>query len=261
MYHGSKISCVPSRHALSKQRGVILFNVLIGSFIGLLVLSAAIKVYIDNIKASGESLKSSKLNQEVNAILHLITRDVRRAGYWGANPSVDNLAQNPFFSGFNDLTVSFKSGQAADSCVTYSYDLNKDMAIGVTSSAAVVGAPFDATPYNSANLEQFGFRLNGTSLEMRQGLSPGDIDVSCNSGTWLKVNSNIVDITNFNLLLQAPCYSTNNLGAACVSGDSGQYVRSLRISITAALRNDSTTSKSASAFVKIRNDKYVALVP
>jgi len=244
-----------------------MLDIIIGAFIGLIILSAAIKVYVDNLKASGESLKSSKLNQEVNAILQLVTSDVRRAGFWAADPAstlpLDDLKSNPFTSGFNDLIVSEKTGEAANSCVLYSYDLNKNKLIGVD-NGGILNPPFDTSPYDNSNVEQFGFRLNAGNLEMRQGLAPGDTDVSCDNGTWIKVNSGVVNISQFQLQPVEPCFKLDPLDptpSPCVSGAPGQVVRSLGINITVSLSNDIVSTKSGHAYIKIRNDKYIAMYP
>jgi len=251
-------------HALpAKQRGIVVLDILIGAFVGLIVLGAAIKVYVDNITASSETLKSAKLNQEVNAVLQLISRDVTRAGYYGANPLLDDLSLNPFWNGFNDVHVSNKTGEPNFSCVLYSYDLNKNMAIGV-SVGGTPAAPFDSSPYDTVNVEQFGFRQNGNDLEMRQGLAPGDTDVTCDNGTWIKVNSNIVNISSFLVTLNSTCYNLttfDHIAGNCASGNASQYVRSLDITVAAQLSNDPLATKTASIYSKIRNDKFVALEP
>jgi len=254
---------------LARQRGLIMIDILIGAVIGLIVLGAAIKVYVDILNANNTSLKSSKLNQEVNAIALLIGRDVRRAGYWAAIPNKDDLTKNPFTNDINDLAVSNKTGQAAESCVLYSYDLNKDKLVGVGNNGVAPTAPLDGIEYNSVNLEQFGFRLNGGNLEMRQGLALGDTDVTCDNGSWVTVNSDAVNISEFKITPNFTCYSVNRLykdpldpTPLCQPAiqDVGQVVRGLLIHVKANLKNSRGDEKSVDAMVKIRNDKYIALV-
>lgn len=238
------------------QRGFVMLDVMIGAFIGLIIVAAATKIYVENVKANNESLMSSKLNQELNAILYLVLRDVRRAGFYGADPTLDDFSQNPFTTGFNDLTVSQKTGEAAGSCVLYSYDRNADGRIGVSPGVAVA-APFDSAPYNIANVEQYGFRLNAGNLEKREGLAPGDIDVSCDNGVWTRVNSNVVNITAINFDLASDCFNVA-ISGPCFVSDPAQIIRSMTLSLSASMPN---SSRSAAAFTKIRNDKYVASYP
>jgi len=255
------------RRTRAKQRGLLMLDFIIGAVIGLIVLGAAVSVYIENIKASAETLKSSKLNQEVNAILHLLSTDIQRAGFYAADPAStlpsDNLLSNPFTSGFNDIHVSAKTGELANTCILYSYDLNKNKSIGV-SNGSVPNAPLNAPPYDQSNIEQFGFRLNNGVLEMRQGLALGDIDVSCDNGVWTPVHNNLVTITNLTLILNQTCYKIapyNTSITYCATGDPGQISRDLRINITVALSNDIASTKSGHTFLKIRNDKFVASFP
>jgi len=247
-----------------------MIDVLIGAVVGLIILGAAIKIYVDNINASSGSLQSAKLNQEVNAILHLITQDVRRAGYWGADPRFDDLAANPFTQGFNNIVVANMTGEDPNSCLTYSYDLNEDKLIGVGTLGGPLNAPFTDAKYTSGALEQFGFRLNNGNLELRQGLAAGDTVIGCNNGVWTRVNSDIIQVSQFTLALENTCYSLKNLYVNpgdptpyCTPAvkDVGQEIRALKITLTAQLNNNTGTSKNASAYVKIRNDRYVANVP
>ena len=267
MYQARFNNNASTRRSVSKQRGVIMLDIIIGSVVGLIILSAAIKVYIDTIKANAETLISSKLNQEVNAILLLVSTDVRRAGFWAADPKINtpqnDLKNNPFTEGFNDISVSAKTGEANNSCVIYSYDLNKDKVIGVD-NGGLMNPPFDTAPYNNLNVEQFGFRLNNGNLEMRQGLALGDTDVGCDNGIWTRVNNNSVSISNFELLLSAPCYKLDPLDptpSACVSGLPGQVIRNLEINITVSLSNNVASHKSGHTYVNIRNDKFIASYP
>ena len=78
-----------------KQSGLTFVEVLIGMAIGVIVIGGALTIYASSVRSGNEALLSSKLNQEVGALMHVITNDVRRAGYWGAVP-MGRLDQNAF---------------------------------------------------------------------------------------------------------------------------------------------------------------------
>lgn len=238
---------------------------MISLVIGLIITGGIINIYVTSVKGNTDNLRISMLNQELRSMLHLVDRDIRRAGFWAAVPGSDDLSADPFMSDSNDLNVSEKSGEAINSCITYSYDLDKDKLVDVGSSATT--APFNAIPYDTGSMEQFGFRVNGTSVEMRTGLaSPSESTFNCDSGTWTNLSDSNTEITalTFNLTTQylnvtnsAVCSpATTN---CCTSGQACQLIRDVNINITGRLANDTNVVKTVTALTRIRNDKYMVM--
>lgn len=233
--------------------------------IGLLLTSVVIKIYSSSVKGNTDNLRISMLNQELSSMLHFIDRDIRRAGFWAAVPGTDDLSTDPFITAPNDLTVAKKTGELDDSCVTYSYDLDKDKLIDVGSSAT--SPPFNAAPYDIGGMEQFGFRLNNTKVQMRTGLSsPSETSFDCDSGAWETVtdkNTEITDLT-FNLATQY-LNVTNGVACSpattncCLSGQACQIIRDINIRITGRIANDTSVVKTVTAKTRIRNDKYIEM--
>ena len=242
--------------------GFSLIELMVGLSIGMVLTGVVINIYMTNVKGNADNLKVSMLNQELRSLLHLIDRDIRRAGYWAAVPGTDDLTADPFMNNMNDLYIAERTGESADSCVTYAYDQDKDKLVGVGASATA--APFNAPPYDTGNMEQFGFRLNNSAVEMRTGLAvASETDYDCDAGAWTRVtdaNNEIVGV-NFSLTTQ---YLNVTNGAACTpsttdccnSGDACQLIRDVFISITGRLANDVNVVKTVTALTRIRNDKY-----
>lgn len=251
---------------IKNQQGMTLIELLISLAIGQVLTGAMIVIYVTSVKGNIDNIKNSTLNQDMNAMLRLINRDVRRAGYWAAVPGTDDLSVNPFMSDTNDFFISEKTGETTNSCVMYSYDLDKDKLVDVGASAT--SAPFNTAPYDIGNVEQFGFRINGTAMQMRTGLaSASESNFTCDSGAWTTITDNKTEITAvtfsqtiqyLNVTNSAACSpSTTN---CCTSGQACQHIRSVNISITGRLADDDKVVKTVTARTRIRNDKYVVML-
>lgn len=247
----------------SNQQGLSLVELMVGLVVGLILTAGVLKLYITNMGANRTNLQISMLNQELRSMLHLIDRDVRRAGYWAGVPGIDDLSSNPFMVAPNDLVVAEKTSEVANSCVTYSYDLDKDKQVDVGPIATA--APFNAAPYDFGDIEQFGFRLEGSSVQMRTGLLTGaETDITCDNGNWQTISDSNTEITQlvFQLTTQ---YLNVTTGTACSpattnccnSGQACQLIRDLSITIGGRIASDPSITKTVSALTHIRNDKYI----
>jgi prepilin peptidase dependent protein B len=213
------------RLSVGSHRGFTIAELLIGMAVGLLVLLAVTSVYITTLKTSALTLASSRLNQEMSAIINIMANDIRRAGYWSGGAANFMIAhENPFGAveraattadisaprvhdnggsgdpadyvdvtygdpggGSNNFAIT---GSSVGSCITYSYD-------------AVAGKTYDVDGVTEipADDEEFGFRWDGwpadradydsTSKEglllMRTSNNTSGPN-SCADGNWLAVN-------------------------------------------------------------------------
>lgn len=260
----------------NRQRGLTIIELIIGMSVGLLVVGGAITMYVQAIRASNDTLRSSKLNQEVSALMSVIVNDVRRAGFWG-NVGLGNYNANPFSqTGATVLTVLNDMANNADqgalgqgSCLVYAYD------------ATYLGGN---VPGTLETTDLFGFRLNGTVVQMRQtGVVDGVACVggtcnSCTNGNWQNVTDpNLIEITALNFDLsnsqclnasepnaldddgdgtideddEADCYVTIPPNA---SGESTTETREVVITIAGRLANDTATQMTATQTIRVRND-------
>ena len=260
-----------------RQAGLTLVELLIGVVVGFIVVSGAISVYASTVTSSSELLKSSKLHQETSALLHVMANDLRRAGYWGAI-NTRNIDQNPFSRTDATMLVvrddmagdALQPARGQGSCVTYAYDSTN-------------------LPGNTAGLledtDLYGFRLNGTVVQMRQS---GSIDAtdciggtctSCNNGVWQNVTDpDLIEITNLTFdLSESQCLNgsepdgIDDNGSGIVddaaemdcylnpptvgSGDTTVETREILITVAGRLANDPLTQTQLSQTVRVRNDK------
>lgn len=64
------------------QRGLSLVELMVGSAIGMFLVAGAITVFVTNMGNSRQMLIEARVNQDLRAAADLISRDLRRAGYW-----------------------------------------------------------------------------------------------------------------------------------------------------------------------------------
>ncbi len=233
-------------------------------------------MYVQAIRSSNDTLRSSKLNQEISALMSVIVNDVRRAGFWG-NLGSGDYDQNPFSqTGATALTVLDDMASNADqgplgqgSCLVYAYD--------ATYLPGNVAGTLEAT-------DLFGFRLNGTVVQMRQtGVVDGVACVggtcnTCSNGTWQNVTDpDLIEITALNFDLsnsqclnasepntqdddgdgtiddddEADCYATVPPNG---SNEATMESREVVITIAGRLANDTSTQMTATQTIRVRND-------
>jgi len=260
----------------SRQRGFTLIEVLIGMAVGIVVVGGAIIIYVSTVQNSNDTLKSSRLNQEIGSLLLVIANDVRRAGFWG---DIDDTAYhlNPFnqpnatslvvIDDMASNTIQPETGQG--SCLTYAYD-----ATYLAGNAAGV----------IENTDLFGFRLNDTVVQMRQTGVVDGVDCvggtcnSCLNGTWENVTDpNIIEVTALTFdLADSQCLNASEPNAVDDDADgtideADEYdcyttvppvdsdeptaeSRELLVTVSARLASDPSTQASALQTVRVRND-------
>lgn len=153
-------------HMNTRTRGFTLIELMVALVLGLVVVGGVMGVFMSTYQSNAQNIKSVRLNEEMRAIMSLMSRDIRRAGTrdlaW--QPSLLGTA-NPF-STATAWKVSNMTSAAANSCVRLAYSTNND---------------------NGAdNANQFGYRLNPTSgaIETYNHTAGG---WNCNGANWQPV--------------------------------------------------------------------------
>jgi len=150
---------------MNKQKGFTLIEIMIALILGIIVIGGAISIYISTIRGSIDITNSARLNYDLDSAMQLMVNDIRRAGYWGGAIAGSDAINNPSDCSIpatrgNVFTCDASNIQIRNvatpttvvnlgNCILYTYDGN-DVANGVVDTS-----------------EYYGFRLNGTELEMR----------------------------------------------------------------------------------------------
>ncbi len=116
--------------------GFSLIELMIAMLLGTLALGTLLTVFASTVSTNKTILENIHLHQELRIILDIMTRDIRRTGYWAHAENSPINTPNPF--GIVELT---------DTCIRYSYDIDKDGQL-------------------NSNKDIFGFRLNKQTIEV-----------------------------------------------------------------------------------------------
>lgn len=220
---------------------------MIAGVIALIALSAVLTVYSASARQSTELLQQAHLHQQIHALMHLISHDLKRAGYWSFNPAVRPPSDNPFHNSTNRIRVHAHSSASADSCILFSYDLDQDGLVGVgdcTNTDCLEGTDED-------NVEQFGFRLHGTRLQSRYGGSTLD----CGSGYWQTVNDPALEITQLEFVRHSRCLNLLETDRECTLDAPHLIQQAVEIRLGGQLRHKPHTETSISQWLRVRNDQ------
>jgi len=233
----------PRRSTKRFSRGLSIVELLVGVAIGLFLLAGASTMLVSSVTSSRSLLAEARVNQNLRAAADLITRDLRRAGFWenamaGTTTTGTASTVNPH------ATITASPG---NSSITYS--LARDFAAGRTSLAEKNTLAAD---------EQFGFRLTGGTVQMQVGdwqaiTDPTVVTVTALSITPAETNIDVRDSCS------KPCCDT--VTATCtapnVASPPGCPKLSLRrydLALTGRSTTDAAVNRTLRTSVRVRND-------
>lgn len=219
----------------SGQRGVSMIEMMVGTAVGLFIVAGGISLYATNLTNSRRILVESAVNQELRAAADLISRDLRRAGYWG------NAIESTRTIGASSLTTANPYNAVTDSDTEVTYQFSRDD----ENSAS------QADHNTQAANEQFGFRLNGTD---------GSVEMQTANGTWVAfTRPDVVRVTTFTV---TPTATAINLGTLCSPQKaigSPRYptstIRSYNIQLVGQSATDANVQRRLDSIVRLRNDQ------
>jgi len=81
-----------------RQQGMTLIELLVSLIMGLVITGGVTTVYLAIATNSMNTLDQMKLDQQVSTAMTMMSNDIRRAGYWGNQTTVEfqTPAANPF---------------------------------------------------------------------------------------------------------------------------------------------------------------------
>lgn len=166
-----------------KQSGFSLIELMVSMVVGLLILAAVTSIFVTMLNSNNDNLKSTRLNQDLRAVMSLITRNLRRAGV-DRESAVHSIAgtSNPFevegAGGDQVLYVTSNQAGTANKCIVFSYD--EPPPDGIQGERDDPG-------------ELFGYRWDETedAVEVRQA------GANCDAGGWGNVtDDSLIKITD-----------------------------------------------------------------
>jgi prepilin peptidase dependent protein B len=248
---------------MKKQTGFTLIEIMIALVVGLIVVAATISIYVATTKSSSDTIKATRLNHDLEAVMTMMINDIRRSGYWGGALIEVDSRDNPFTAATTNIQIPTAS------CILYTYDANNSGA----------NTPNDLTDDVEAN-EYYGFKLENSSIKMRKtgAANTTTAAAGCNASTdWEEfVDSNQLTITTLQFsfasiatpalpatsrcLNVATGISTDTNAAACAGAATGNNLvqkRVVNIVLAGRLSSDASVTKSLNGTVEIRNNRLL----
>ncbi|GEM_PF-2856630 len=232
---------------LHSQQGFSLVELMISLALGAILLAGAYHVLAAVLGSSSQTLRVSQLNQQMRAIMGIMSQELQRIGYWGDALNQDPITNpNPF--GFTISTT----GANTNDCILYSYDNNSNGLVDPE--------------------EQIGFRLYVSGFrriaQWSKGSTTAITDCSANWGS-----SSYIDLNDYNvvrireLTFTAPPAECTNLSTVPRSncnpcdtdyqpwavGDTLVKVPRIDITLSGYLAADSSVTSTLTTTVRVRN--------
>ena len=81
--------------SLPRQGGLSLIELMIALLVGLLLLGGLIQIYLSSKQSYNAQEQLARMQENGRFAMDLITRDLRRTGYWGGNRNLGVITGNP----------------------------------------------------------------------------------------------------------------------------------------------------------------------
>lgn len=220
--------------AASRSAGFSLVELMIAITIGLLVVAGVSSIFLATIRSSTDTLRATRLNQELRAVMDIMARDIRRAGSWGnATAALGGGVANPFLT---QLPARFDADEPLNSCLTFTYDADQDGILDIAGGGAAD--------------ERFGYRLRDEAVEIRQS------GALCDAGGWENLtDESTIRITGLQFAVVSPALDVDG-----VAGGPNITVRGVTVTLSGQLRGDQDVNRQIVETIRTRNDTY-RLVP
>jgi len=224
------------KHSRPAQSGFTLPEILIASVIGMTITAGAISMFASSVGLNSDNLSRIRLNQELQVIMDVMSRDIRRAGYW-SDSNDTNALNNPFKTITVTKTIENEGegNQVNKDCILFSYDAEEDGSIG--------------------DEDRFGFEAVGSAINMRIG------NGACGTGVtnWEPISdTQAIKIMDLKIdLNRDTCKNLTNsdrgCGAGAIANDITNTMNVVTISLSAQLKSDASVTETFVKRIAVRN--------
>lgn len=114
--------------SIKYQRGLGIPELLIGITIGMIVVGAAMSLLQVTLHSSNDNIKMARLEQELRQAMQMVSRDLRRAGWWDGAMDVAKVSMNSYLK----LSAVSGSSVAVTSVTNGAIDSIGSKAVGGT---------------------------------------------------------------------------------------------------------------------------------
>ena len=219
-------------------RGLSIVELMVGGTIGLFILAGATMVATTQLADNRRMLLENQVNQDLRAALDIITRDLRRAGYWAQ-------ATSAVWASDTSTALANPYQKVTSTSSQIEYLRSQDERVRCSGKVLCDNGQVD-------NDERAGFRLSS---------SGNTIDMLVSVGNWQALtDASVMKITNFSIDLagsqsvDVPCTADTCPAVGPNGCPLKLQVRNAVVTITAEAVHDPSVVRSAQSFVRLRND-------
>jgi type IV pilus assembly protein PilW len=225
--------------------GLSIVELMVGITIGLFILAGTTMMLTTQLGDNRKLLLEAQMQQDMRAAADMISRDIRRAGYWARAFTQVWPEPPPAVQPINNPYRVMTPRLAPQGTISVIYDRSTD------EEGDLIGTDDDGVDQvGGRTREQVGFRLNQAQRT---------IEYLVGANNWQALtDSAVLQVTQFNMVLNArdlpvPC------GVQCpVLGPGGcplvQSAREVTLTIVAQAVHDATVQRSLQNNIRLRND-------
>ena len=211
-----------------RSRGLSLVELLVGTAVGLLIVAAGSTLVCQQVRENRALAIETRLMQDLRTAADIVSRDLRRAGYW-AN-AASGVAMDGVAAGAPNPYAAMAPETGASDAVRFRY--SRDVVEN------------DSIDDN----EQFGFRLHNGALELQLG-----------DGNWQALtDATTLTVTAFGI---EPRIEESSLESFCerdcAAGSTAcpprQQVKTFAVSIAGRSNVDTSVTRSVWGLARVRN--------
>ncbi len=231
--------CLAKFHRRAIARGMSLVELMVGVVLGLFIVVGATYFVVNFNSENRRLLLEARLTQDMRAAMDVVTRELRRAGYWGNATSGTNIFGTTTtvvpYDGTGYAVISPSAASGPQSSVSYAYSKG-------TADVA------------NAATEKFSFDLLGGVLTTTIGTTGGS-----GAQPLTDAITTVVDeftVTPSEAIEDVTC-PTACVGPSCPK----VYIRELSVKFTAHAVVDPAVRRTLTNNIRLRNDRQTGACP
>lgn len=232
------------------QRGMSIVELMVGIALGLFLVAGASTLFVSHLGNSRRMLQEARVNQDLRAAADLISRDLRRAGYWGnaiagtvVAAGATTTTPNPY------VAVTDNAGLQK---IEYQYSRD------VVEDGVIVGNEYGGIQRTNGGVIQMKINnawqpvtdpntINVSALTIVPTETPVDARDSCATACCSDADVALGTCAVRNIAAGAVCPQVT--------------VRRYRLTLTAAAATDPTVRRTLTTSVRVRNDEQSGVCP
>jgi prepilin peptidase dependent protein B len=222
-------------------RGLSVIELMVGLAVGLFIAGAAMLAAVNLTEANRRVLLEARLNQDLRASMDMVTRHLRRAGYWG---NAQAGARGADLTGTSYASTGYAKVEPAEG----------------TASAVTLRIAQDADDTADTE-EEFGFRLSTDA----QGTGRLQVRLAGAAAYQDLTDPAITDVTDFSIEALGTQAVALSCPGACGTGSLPAcptlQVRRYRLSLSARASFDAAVQRTLQSTVRLRNDALSGACP